>query len=62
MPRYPLMQYMINVSCIYMWLMPSPVAFTVVSYVMFLCAVCTQVYFTLFLLWFLAYGCVYLIV
>ena len=35
MPRYPLMQYMINVCCIYMWLMPSPVAFTVVSYVMF---------------------------
>ena len=42
MPRYPLMQYMINVNCIYMWLMPSPVAFTVVSYVMFLGAVCTQ--------------------
>ena len=45
-----------------MWLMPSPVAFTVISYVTFLYAVCTQVYFTLFLLWFLAYGWVYLIV
>ena len=43
MPRYPLMQYMINVCCIYICLMPSPVAFTVVSYVMSLCAVCTLV-------------------
>ena len=34
---------MINICCIYMWLMPSTVAFTVVSCVMFLRAVCTQV-------------------